>query len=103
LPDLDGEPRAFKVIFGSLIAMRTKALSARGPSLGLLPLPGLLLKLVEPDLACRMRKEEMVERGMSVLLEIAVGLSPSLWRVQILNRLATDRSELGFLGERPIV
>ena len=77
LPDLDGKAKAFKVIFGSLRAMRTKVLSARELSLGLLPLPGLLLKLVEPDLACRMRKEEMVERGMSILLEIAVGPSPS--------------------------
>jgi hypothetical protein len=51
----------------SVVATRTRALLALESSFGLQPLPGLLSKTEMPDLAYRMRKEEIVERGILVL------------------------------------
>jgi hypothetical protein len=57
-----------------MTAIRTKALSSLAFSLGLWPLLGLLSRLIEPDLACLIRKEEIVLRGIFVLVLMAVGV-----------------------------
>jgi hypothetical protein len=66
--------KRLRVILVSVVATRTRALSALGSSFGLRPLPGLLSKVDAPDLACRMRKEETIERGILVLWNISVGV-----------------------------
>jgi hypothetical protein len=83
LPDLEGVDSAFRVILGSLIAIRTRVLLARADSFFLAPLPGFLASIELSVLVCRFRKEEMVERGILVLRQMAEGPWPSSLRVKM--------------------
>ena len=70
LPDLEGVPSAFKVVLGSAIAVLTSLRLARGFSFFLAPLLSLLINVSSVARVCRLIKEVMVVRGMSVLAQI---------------------------------
>ena len=63
--------------------MRTRALLARADSFFLAPLPGFRTSVELSVLTCLLRKEEIMERGISVLRQMAEGPWPLSLRVKM--------------------